>query len=210
MKLKFLLLVLILFSFLILNNNTFASTTNGTVDPTYHYAWGENIGWVDFSQTAIDAGGIFTGGIYGENIGWIIFDTGNSKVVTDWRPVSSRSSGSTSTSSGSRSKRIVTLITPATLPNTVCATGEKFNTVTGLPCTSFISTSPTTLSTCILTLTLRQSDKGEQVKCLQNKLNITADGIFGPITKATVITFQKANLLIQDGIVGPQTRAKLQ
>ena len=255
MKLKFFVFAFILFSFLVLNTNALATTTNGTIDSLYHYAWGENIGWVDFvnititdttlsgsvygenigwidlstvtndnegnlsgyawgenigwvdfSQTVIDTGGVFTGGAYGENIGWIIFDNENSKVATDWRPASTRSSG---TSSGSRPKRIVTLVTPTPLPNTVCAIGDKFSTVTGLPCTSFTSTSSTTPNTCLLTLTLRQGSTGEQVKCLQNKLNITSDGIFGPITKATVITFQKANFLVQDGIVGPITRAKL-
>ena len=250
MKLKFFVFAFVLFSFLILNTNVLASTSNGTIDPAYHYAWGENVGWVDFanititdtalsgsaygenigwidlstitndnegnlsgyawgenvgwvdfSLAIIGSDGVFTGGAYGENIGWIIFDTENSKVATDWRPASIRSSGTTS---GSRPKTVTPIIT-----ETVCPMGHKYNTTTGLPCTTFTATSITP-NTCLLTLTLRQGSTGEQVKCLQNKLNITSDGIFGPITKATVITFQKTNLLVPDGIVGPQTRLKLQ
>lgn len=48
--------------------------------------------------------------------------------------------------------------------------------------------------------------KGEQVKCLQQKLNITADGKFGKNTKSSVITFQTSNKLKGDGIVGKLTR----
>jgi peptidoglycan hydrolase-like protein with peptidoglycan-binding domain len=40
---------------------------------------------------------------------------------------------------------------------------------------------------------------------LQNKLGITADGDFGPKTKAAVVAFQKSRGLAADGIVGPIT-----
>lgn len=233
MKLKLFVFVFVLFSFFTLNDNILASTSNGTIDLSYHYAWGENIGWVDFadiiitdtalsgsaygenigwidlstvandgegnlsgyawgenvgwvdfSKAVIGSDGVFTGGAYGENVGWIIFGIGDNKVATDWRPASTRSNGS---SSGSRSNKIrIAAVIPTLIPT------EKAPTV------------------CLLTLTLRQGNLGEQVKCLQTKLNITSDGIFGPITKSTVINFQKANLLVSDGIVGPMTRAKLQ
>lgn len=164
-----------------------STITNDSEGNLSGYAWGENVGWSDFSQVTIDASGVFTGQIYGENIGWIVFDNENSKVTTDWRPASTRGG----TSIGSRPKS-------RTLPTQTVVTSTS---------PKVVFTSPTT---CTLTLTLRQGSRGEEVKCLQTKLNITRDGIFGPITKATVITFQNANLLVPDGIVGPLTRAKLQ
>jgi len=57
--------------------------------------------------------------------------------------------------------------------------------------------------------TVCQGSKGENVKYLQGKLGIVADGDFGPITKAAVIAFQKANGLDPDGICGPLTWAKI-
>lgn len=44
---------------------------------------------------------------------------------------------------------------------------------------------------------------------VQRKLGITADGIYGPTTHASVLAFQKANNLVADGIVGPKTLAML-
>ncbi len=51
-----------------------ASITNGTIDPTYKYAWGENIGWINFgcnncNVLITDAG--LTGYAWNENYGWI-------------------------------------------------------------------------------------------------------------------------------------------
>lgn len=57
--------------------------------------------------------------------------------------------------------------------------------------------------------TLKKGSKGEEVKTLQSKLNLIADGIFGPITEEAVKAFQKANGLTADGIVGLNTWAKL-
>lgn len=123
-------------------------------------------------------------------------------------------------SSGSRSKKIIT-------PRVICVTGDQYNTQTGKTCATSISTNtplsgsgyPAPLNThsstnsgptaCTLTLTLRQWSRGKQVQCLQDKLGITADGIFGPITKAGVVLFQKNQNLVPDGIVGPKTIEKL-
>ena len=52
---------------------------------------------------------------------------------------------------------------------------------------------------------LKKGSKGEDVKTLQKKLGITADGDFGPKTEAAVKEFQKKNGLVADGIVGPKT-----
>ena len=58
---------------------------------------------------------------------------------------------------------------------------------------------------------LKQGSKGELVKTMQQRLikwgylSGTADGIFGAKTKAAVISFQKRNGLVADGIVGTKT-----
>lgn len=57
--------------------------------------------------------------------------------------------------------------------------------------------------------TLKKGSRGEEVKTLQSKLNLIADGIFGPITEEAVKDFQKKNGLTVDGIVGPKTWEKL-
>ena len=59
------------------------------------------------------------------------------------------------------------------------------------------------------TKTLRMGDTGLDVKMLQTKLGIPADGKFGKQTQATVIAFQKTHNLTPDGIVGPKTNAVL-
>lgn len=53
--------------------------------------------------------------------------------------------------------------------------------------------------------TLKVGSNGAAVKELQQKLKITADGIFGKGTAGAVKKFQKAHGLVADGIVGPMT-----
>lgn len=60
-----------------------------------------------------------------------------------------------------------------------------------------------------LTRVLKKGSKGNDVKELQKKLKVTADGIFGTNTKNAVKKFQKANKLTQDGKVGKNTAHKL-
>lgn len=57
--------------------------------------------------------------------------------------------------------------------------------------------------------TLKKLDNGEEVIILQQKLGITADGMFGPITEECVKQFQRTHELEVDGIVGPKTWAAL-
>lgn len=63
--------------------------------------------------------------------------------------------------------------------------------------------------------TLKQGGTGEAVKALQSKLkalgfySFKVDGAYGPITRQSVISFQKAYGLTVDGIAGPQTLGKL-
>lgn len=249
-KNKFVLL-LVVFSFLIALP-VLASVTNGTIDPNAHYAWGENvgwvdfsnvgitdtalsgsaygenigwidlstitnnegtlsgyawgenIGWVDFSNVTIGTDGIFAGGAYSENTGWIIFGTTTNKVMTDWRPASTRvvhhySSGSYMPGYGPK----VLLTTPSIVPS--------------------ITPPATTPNTSIPDRILRLGITGQDVKNLQIYLNThgyiiaktDAGSIgnettkFGKLTQKAVMKFQKANNLTPDGVVGPLTRVKL-
>ena len=63
---------------------------------------------------------------------------------------------------------------------------------------------------------LRIGSRGENVRLIQQYLNdlagvipglaqITADGIFGPLTHNAVVVFQRFYRLTPDGIVGPLT-----
>lgn len=52
---------------------------------------------------------------------------------------------------------------------------------------------------------VRKGSKDPIVVKLQELLGIRADGDFGPATEAAVKRFQKANDLVDDGIVGPYT-----
>ncbi|TSC78084.1 MAG: cell wall surface anchor family protein [Parcubacteria group bacterium Gr01-1014_24] len=60
---------------------------------------------------------------------------------------------------------------------------------------------------CTITSTLRVGSKGEQVKCLQTAVGATADGKFGPKTKAAVMAWQSDAGLAADGVFGPKSRA---
>lgn len=58
-------------------------------------------------------------------------------------------------------------------------------------------------------MVLKIGSKGNEVKALQEKLGLAADGDFGPGTEAKLKTWQAANGLTADGIAGPSTLAKL-
>lgn len=70
----------------------------------------------------------------------------------------------------------------------------------------------TTCSTYSFTTTMRMGSRGGEVMDLQNALNSmghnvgTADGAFGPMTKAGVMAWQGDNNLVADGIFGPASR----
>jgi peptidoglycan hydrolase-like protein with peptidoglycan-binding domain len=57
--------------------------------------------------------------------------------------------------------------------------------------------------------TIKRGDSGEDVTTLQELLDLTRDGQFGPVTEAAVKSFQRGSDLRDDGIVGPLTWAKL-
>ncbi len=58
------------------------------------------------------------------------------------------------------------------------------------------------------TTTLKVGSKGDAVKCLQAGVGATADGNFGPMTKAKVMAWQASVGLKADGVFGPMSRAK--
>lgn len=58
-------------------------------------------------------------------------------------------------------------------------------------------------------MVLKLGSKGNEVKALQEKLNLKADGIFGPLTEEAVKDFQRSKGLEVDGIVGNNTLSKL-
>ena len=64
---------------------------------------------------------------------------------------------------------------------------------------------------------IRQGSKGGGCPCCPGRAELPhppadpldVDGDFGPLTHARVVEFQKSNQLSPDGIVGPNTMAKL-
>lgn len=65
---------IIFLSFLLIGSQALASTTNGTIDPTSRYAWGENVGFIDFGSSSGNVhitDTALSGYAYGENIGFI-------------------------------------------------------------------------------------------------------------------------------------------
>lgn len=71
-------------------NPTTSGVTNNAEGVLSGSAWGENIGWIDFSGVTINASGIFSGAASGDNTGVVNFSCTNCLVQTDWRPASSR------------------------------------------------------------------------------------------------------------------------
>lgn len=57
--------------------------------------------------------------------------------------------------------------------------------------------------------TLWLGHRGGLVKQVQRKVGVSADGVYGPRTKAAVKRWQKRHGLVADGVVGPRTAAKM-
>ncbi len=70
---------------------------------------------------------------------------------------------------------------------------------------------PASQASCVIASTLRVGARGDAVRCLQSRLAALGhapgpvDSVFGSMTRAAVIRFQRARGLIVDGVVGPQT-----
>ncbi|MFL0248582.1 peptidoglycan-binding domain-containing protein [Candidatus Clostridium stratigraminis] len=95
----------------------------------------------------------------------------------------------------------------------VSAASETTSTTTTPPKTSSTSSSSTTYYASGYRM-LKMGSTGSDVKNLQAILNnngakLAVDGIFGKLTKAAVMNYQKAKGLAVDGIVGPKTYAVL-
>lgn len=116
--------------------------------------------------------------------------------------------------------------------NDDCSNGEIYNSTTGQACSNYNGNSHTTsnktytISTCSFSgvgcsvsvsstkisvkikRNLKLGIKGEDVKALQEFLNIFADGSFGPKTQAKVMEWQRAHGLTPDGLFGLKSRQK--
>lgn len=71
---------LVLTALYLLAATTYASETNGSINASNNYAWGENVGWINFNvsqgNVAITDSAL-TGYAWGENIGWISLNCSN-------------------------------------------------------------------------------------------------------------------------------------
>ena len=56
---------------------------------------------------------------------------------------------------------------------------------------------------------LKQGTRGDAVKKLQEKLGVSADGVFGSGTEKAVRDYQQKNGLVADGLAGPATLAHM-
>lgn len=74
----------LLFGIFFYSTSAFASSSVGRIDSVNHYAWGENVGWIDFASTTVDyASTTLSGWAYGENIGFISLNCKNTSSCGD-------------------------------------------------------------------------------------------------------------------------------
>jgi peptidoglycan hydrolase-like protein with peptidoglycan-binding domain len=107
-----------------------------------------------------------------------------------------------------RSKRLVAdgIVGPATWR--ALGGTSSTGTATPNPTTPSVSANPGSTDT-VSRPTIRVGARGPHVIYLQQKLRVTADGVFGTGTRNAVIAFQRSKGLIADGVVGPRTWAAL-
>ncbi len=76
----------VLISLAFSSQHAFASATTGSIDTTYKYAWGENIGWLNFGcancNVVITDSGVF-GKAWSRQYGWINLNPSNSGVLNN-------------------------------------------------------------------------------------------------------------------------------
>lgn len=185
---------------------------------TTGYAWGENVGWIDFSHVSIDTSTrVFSGNAYGENIGWIVFDTA-SPVTTSWRPAVATPDSTPTPSSRSSSRRASPAQQAQNLAPSALTTAY-LNSLT--PPTFTAPSQPPVISHTAFSRALTTGSTGSDVKSLQLYLNSKGFSIastgpgskgnetthFGTLTRQALAKFQKANNISPPvGFFGPITR----
>jgi len=93
------------------------------------FAWDSSQGWINFTGVSINSSGNLTGQATGSN-GYVLnFDCSSCNVVTDWRPVSSRTA-SHGSSGGSISPVVSSTPSPATFPLVPQPLGGSSGTLT--------------------------------------------------------------------------------
>ncbi|MFA6077239.1 MAG: peptidoglycan-binding domain-containing protein [Candidatus Paceibacterota bacterium] len=68
-----------------------------------------------------------------------------------------------------------------------------------------VAVATTASADCTVTPTVKVGSTGVNVQCVQTIVGATADGSFGPLTKAAVMAWQSGHNLTADGVVGPMT-----
>lgn len=89
----------------------------------------------------------------------------------------------------------------SSLNNPDCLPGHFYSFITGEQCFN-----PPIIST--QGPVLRFGSRDEDVKIIQAFLGLTVDGSFGPMTRARVMEWQRANGLTPDGVFGPVSRLR--
>lgn len=56
---------------------------------------------------------------------------------------------------------------------------------------------------------VRMGDRGPLVRTIQGKVGASADGVFGPLTRSKVMSYQRRHGLVADGVVGPKTGTRM-
>lgn len=208
------------------NPSQYGGVANNAEGALSGYAWSENTGWVDFSNVTISTSGVFAGSAYGENIGWITFGTGYNKVVTDWRPASTRivapvqiGGGGMIVGSGPTAPSAAGIYGYKT-PRQQIINPDGRTVYTGdtlVVSKSRISTDPP----FIFSQNRKLHDKGKDIQALQKFLNTHGHVIatygagslnhetdyFGHKTQKALVEFQSANNIAPAlGYFGPKTR----
>jgi len=119
--------------------NSGQGVTNTTSGQLGGSAWVSGMGWLPMSGVTINSSGKFTGiaGTEGSSVGRVSFDCLHCEVVTDWRPIASRTQQQSQAPTGSTGGgSITTSQTPPVTPP-----DDYFKTKSDLPASSIISES---------------------------------------------------------------------